>query len=117
MAQTPKPIYRTQPPKARKRPQSLASAGSAGQGMFRVKYRTNHAKQSKKKDPPNIRGLWDESQINCGTLEVRDDKAAPIPSVIITAGNVQQIRVERLVTKAIVGAAVSLKASLVLRIV
>ncbi len=68
------------------------------------------------KDPPKTSGLWAESQINCGTLDVRDDKAAPIPSVIITAGNVQQIRVERLVTKAIVGAAVSLKASFALLI-
>lgn len=84
--------------------------------MFRVIYRTPHAMQSRMKDPPKTRGLWAESQINCGTLDVRDDKAAPIPSVIITAGNVQQIRVERLVTKASVGAAVSLKASFALLI-
>lgn len=46
-----------------------------------------------------------------GTFEVSDDKAAPMPSVIKTAGNVQQMSVERLVTKARVGAAVSRKAN------
>ena len=84
--------------------------------MFRVIYRTPHAKQSKMKDPPKTSGLWADSQMSCGTLDVNDDKAAPIPNVIITAGNVQQIRVERLVAKATIGAAVSLRASRVLLI-
>jgi hypothetical protein len=52
--------------------------------------------------------------MSCGTFDVRDERAAPMPSVIITAGSVQQISVERLVTKAMVGAAVSRKASFAL---
>ena len=54
--------------------------------------------------------------MSCGTLDVSDDKAAPMPSVIITAGSVQHISVEILVTKATVGAAVSRKASFALLI-
>lgn len=102
---------------ARNREQTLAWAGSAGQGILRVIYRTSHARQSKINEPPKTNGLCAESQISCGTFEVSDDKAAPIPSVIITAGSVQQISVERLVTKATVGAAVSLKASFALLMV
>lgn len=99
---------------ARMRAQALACAGSAGQGIFRVRYRTPHAKPSSTNDPPKTNGLCAESQMSCGTFEVSDDKAAPIPKVIITAGSVQQMSVERLVTNATVGAAVSRKTSLVL---
>ena len=56
---------------------------------------------------PKTSALRSESQISCGTFEVSDDNAAPMPSVIMTAGRVQQIKVERLVSSAIVGAAVS----------
>ena len=52
--------------------------------------------------------------MSCGTLEVNEDNAAPMPSVIIIAGRVQQIKVERLVSSAIVGAAVSRNASFAL---
>jgi len=52
--------------------------------------------------------------MSCGTFEVSEDRAAPMPSVIMTAGSVQQTKVERLVTSATVGAAVSRKASLAL---
>ncbi len=52
--------------------------------------------------------------MSCGTFDVSDDSAAPIPKVIITAGSVQQISVERLVSKATVGAAVSRRAIFVL---
>ena len=48
--------------------------------------------------------------MSCGTFDVRDESAAPMPSVIKTAGKVQQTSVDRLVTKATVGAAVSRKA-------
>lgn len=101
---------------ARRLAQILAWAGSAGQGILRVRYLTPHARQSRMREPPKTNALCSESQMNCGIFEVREDKAAPIPSVIITAGNVQQIKVERLVTSAIVGAAVSRNAILVLLI-
>jgi len=52
--------------------------------------------------------------MSCGTFDVSDDKAAPMPSVIMTAGKVQQIKVDRLVSRAIVGAAVSRNASFAL---
>jgi len=52
--------------------------------------------------------------MSCGTFEVNVDKAAPMPNVISTAGNVQQINVDRLVSNASVGAAVSRNASLAL---
>jgi len=92
----------------------LARAGSAGHGILRVKYLTPHAKHSKINDPPKTSGLCADSQISCGTFDVRDDSAAPIPKVIITAGSVQHTSVERLVASAIAGAAVSLIASFVL---
>ena len=49
-----------------------------------------------------------------GTFEVSEDNGAPMPRVIITAGKVQQIKVERLVSSAIVGAAVSRNATFAL---
>lgn len=84
--------------------------------MFRVKYRTNQAKHNNTKEPPKTSGLWADSQMSCGTLDVRDDRAAPMPSVIITAGKVQHTSVDRLVSSATVGAAVSRKASFALLI-
>ena len=99
---------------ARRLAQILAWAGSAGQGILRVRYLTPHARQSKIKEPPKTSALRSESQMSCGTLEVSDDNAAPMPSVIMTAGSVQQIKVERLVSSAIVGAAVSRNASFAL---
>jgi hypothetical protein len=82
--------------------------------MLRVKYLTPHAKHSKINEPPKTNALRADSQISCGTFEVSEDSAAPMPSVIITAGSVQQINVDRLVRSATVGAAVSRMASLVL---
>jgi len=99
---------------ARRRVQILAWAGSAGQGILRVRYLTPQARQSKTNEPPKTRGFRSESQMSCGTFDVNDESAAPMPSVIITAGRVQQMSVERLVSKATVGAAVSRKAILVL---
>ena len=84
--------------------------------MLRVKNRTPHARQSSMKDPPNTSGLCADSQISCGTLDVSDDSAAPIPNVIITAGSVQHTSVDRLVISATVGAAVSRRANLLARI-
>ena len=46
--------------------------------------------------------------MSCGKLLVRDDRAAPMPSVMSTAGRVQQISVDRLVISAMLGASVSL---------
>ncbi len=66
------------------------------------------------KEPPKTRALRSDSHISCGIFDVKDDSAAPIPSVIITAGKVQHISVEMLVSSATVGAAVSLMASLAL---
>ena len=45
-----------------------------------------------------------------------EESAAPMPSVIITAGSVQHMSVDKLVNSATVGAAVSRKASFVLLI-
>ena len=75
--------------------------------MLRVIYLTSQARLSKMNEPPKTSALRSESQIICGTFEVREESAAPMPSVIKTAGNVQQINVDRLVSKASVGAAVS----------
>jgi len=99
---------------ARSRAQIFAWAGSAGQGILRVRYLTPQARQSKIKEPPKTNALRSESQMSCGTFEVSEESAAPIPSVIITAGRVQQIKVERLVNSASVGAAVSRNASFAL---
>ena len=85
--------------------------------MLRVRYLTNQARLSKINEPPKTKGLRSDSQISCGTFDVSEESAAPMPSVIKTAGNVQQTKVERLVTKAIVGAAVSRRANLVLLMV
>ena len=75
--------------------------------MLGVRYRAHPARPSKMREPPKTSGLRSDSQISCGTFEVSEESAAPIPSVIITAGSVQQISVERLVSSAIVGAPVS----------
>jgi len=69
---------------------------------LRVKYRMPHAKHNKTNEPPKTRGLCADNQISCGIFDVSEDKAAPMPNVIITAGRVQHISVERLVTKAMV---------------
>ena len=74
---------------------------------MRVIYLTSQAKLKRISEPPKTSALRSESQISCGTFEVREERAAPMPSVIKTAGNVQQIKVDRLVSKASVGAAVS----------
>ena len=63
-------------------------------------------------EPPKTSGLRSDSHISWGTLAVRDDNAAPMPSVIMTAGKVQHTSVDTDVNKATVGAAVSRKATL-----
>ncbi len=107
MTQTANPKYNTCPPSLRNRAHDFASAGSEGQDLLRVKCLADHARDSKIREPPKMNGLCSESQISWGTVDVKEDSAAPIPSVIKTAGNVQQTKVERLVSRAKVGAAVS----------
>ena len=81
----------------RVRAHAAASAGSIGHGRLRARHCRKPAMASIAPAPRNIPSLCSDSQINCGTAENTEDKAAPAPTVTSSAGNAQQTKVLPLV--------------------
>jgi len=93
----------------RERVQLSRSAGSVGQERLRARHCKIPDSSNMVPATPKTKTLCSESQISCGTADMRPTIAAPNPNVTRSAGSAQQMSVLRdvksdsVVTKRFIG--------------